>query len=124
MAEQLDHYRADEDAPVAPGVYRVVGGDDDAVTLLRVGEDGRRVHSGVVARVAREDLSALDPADDPDAGLGRLRQAPGRLAERPLYAAMGLGLAAYGGYRFAAVGNRGGLLAAAGGLAVLWLLVR
>ncbi|QIB72785.1 hypothetical protein G3I44_01970 [Halogeometricum borinquense] len=41
-----DHYRAD-DAAVSDGVYRVVGTDDETVTLLRVADaDGRRSNVG------------------------------------------------------------------------------
>jgi hypothetical protein len=120
----LDHYRADPDGPLDPGVYRVVGRDDGAVTLLRVAEDGRRVHSGAVVQLPREDLDALAPAGNPDTGWGRLRQAPSTLAERPLYAGLGLLLVAYGVYELAVAGDDGGLFLVVGGAVILWMLLR
>lgn len=120
----LDHVRADTGAPVEPGVYRVVGRDDESVTLLRVVEDGRRVHSGIAVRVPLVDLDAFAPADNPDTGLGRLRQAPGTLAERPLYTGLGLLLVTLGVYRIAVTGDENGLITLAGGVLVLWFLLR
>lgn len=66
-----DHIRPTEagcDSCVPDGVYRVVGTDDDSVTLLLVGDvAGRRVHTGEVVTVARGDLDAFEPAENPDA---------------------------------------------------------
>lgn len=127
MADVLDHYRAGEDAPVEPGVYRVVGAGDDAVTLLRVAEDGSRVHGGVVVQVARDDLDALEPASNPDAGLGRLRQVPKKLAGHPVVSAGALGLLVTGGYLAATASGLAedvGAAALAVGLAGLWILAR
>lgn len=62
-----DHYRPTNHA--APdGVYRVVGVDSERVTLLRVGDDaGRRVHTGTIESVARDDFGAnYTDAKDPD----------------------------------------------------------
>jgi hypothetical protein len=89
---------------VEPGVYRVVG-TGDPVALLRVGtERGRRVNSGVVVRVAREDLATFESAANPDGNrppselvtgalsdLGwQLRAFVGGLRARPLAAAAAL----------------------------------
>ncbi|MDQ2074020.1 hypothetical protein RBH20_15900 [Haloarcula sp. H-GB4] len=66
-----DHVRPTEagrDSHVPAGVYRVVGTDGDAVTLLLVGDAaGRRVHTGEVVTVALESLAAFEPAENPDA---------------------------------------------------------
>ena len=66
-----DHYRlADADVVAAnatPGIYRVVGTDDEAITLLRVaGADGRRRHTGDLLTVDDGTLSAFEPAENPD----------------------------------------------------------
>ncbi|SDY20467.1 hypothetical protein [Halobellus clavatus] len=63
-----DHLR-----PTVPayddGVYRVVGVDDDRVTLLRVtDEQGRRAHTGEVLTVSHEELSGFEPAGNPRGG--------------------------------------------------------
>jgi len=121
--EHLSHHRAGADGPVAPGVYRVVGSDDDAVTLLRVAEGGRRVHSGEVVRVPREAFEALEPAGNPDAGLGRLRQVPRNVAAHPLVGGGALLLVAVGGYLWIE-GVDAAAFVAASGLAVLWILVK
>jgi len=120
----LDHYRADERAPVEPGVYRVVGTDEGTVTLLRVGADGRRVNSGAVVRLDRAGLDALAPAKNPDTGLGRLRQAPGTLAERPLLSGVGVLFVAVGLSQIATRGDDGGVAFLVAGAVVLWLLLR
>ena len=58
------------------GVYRVVGTDSDAVTLLRVGdESGRRVHTGDVITVPQATFTeGFTPAADPDS-VSRLSRA-------------------------------------------------
>ncbi|MCU4801834.1 hypothetical protein OB920_15755 [Halobacteria archaeon HArc-gm2] len=68
-----DHVRPSGDGPVdadrslPPGVYRVVGTPENAVTLLRVADaDGRRVHTGEVHRVPRTDLDEFEVAANPD----------------------------------------------------------
>jgi hypothetical protein len=74
-----DHLRvATSQAPAAgtlqAGVFRVVGGDATAVTLLRVaGPEGKRLHTGAVTRLSRDSLSGLTVVGDPDASppLGR-----------------------------------------------------
>lgn len=68
----FDHLRpTDDDYP--DGVYRVVGTAEESVTLLRVGDaDGRRVTTGDVVTVDREDLSRFDAAENPDG-----RRSPG-----------------------------------------------
>lgn len=63
--EPYDHLRPTD--PAYPdGVYRVVGVGRERVTLLRVAEDGRRVHTGVVVTVERAALDAFDSAGNPD----------------------------------------------------------
>jgi hypothetical protein len=66
-----DHYRlADADvvpADATPGIYRVVGTDDESVTLLRVTDgDGRRRHTGELLTIDDETLSAFEPTENPD----------------------------------------------------------
>lgn len=63
-----DHLRpAEATASVDTGVYRVVGTTREDVALLRVGDaDGRRVHTGDVATVARGDLRDFEAAENPD----------------------------------------------------------
>mgnify|MGYP000256511594 CR=1 FL=1 len=62
----FDHLRP-TDADYPAGVYRVVGVDDDAVTLLRIGdEEGTRVHTGDVRRVPRAALDGFATADPPE----------------------------------------------------------
>ncbi|WP_254536084.1 hypothetical protein [Halomarina litorea] len=104
MVAPFDHFRADEGAPVAPGIYRVVGADDERVTLLHVGDTaGGRVHTGRIERVPRTALDRLEAADSPDltgpraalaGGLEGLwltaRFAPRRAAKRPLQTVAGL----------------------------------
>ena len=66
-----DHVQPTEpgrDSRLPDGVYRVVGTDDDSVTLLVVGDAaGRRVHTGEVVTVARGDLYTFESAENPDA---------------------------------------------------------
>lgn len=64
--EMYDHLRT-TDAEHTPGVYRVVGTDEDTVTLLRVADaEGQRANTGAVVTVEREALSGFEPADNPD----------------------------------------------------------
>lgn len=85
------------------GIYRVVGTDDEAVTLLRVGDaDGRRVNTGEIVAVSDSELETFEPAENPDGNrpLGaavasnaamvywRLRAFGQQLAARPLPAAV------------------------------------
>lgn len=61
-----DHFEA-RDAEIPDGIYRVVGRDEDGVTLLQVGDiDGRRVHTGEVVIVSIEMFDDLSPARNPD----------------------------------------------------------
>jgi len=66
----FDHYRATSDVSVPNGVYRVVGVEGTAVTLLQVTDErGRRIHSGTVEHVDREALAErFVSAENPDAG--------------------------------------------------------
>lgn len=70
------HYRPDETSGYADGVYRVVGVDEDTVTLLEVADSAdKRVNSGRVVRASQETvLATFDDAPNPDEGL-RPRQA-------------------------------------------------
>jgi hypothetical protein len=61
-----DHLRP-TDGEVPDGIYRVVGTGEETVTLLRVGDaDERRVNTGAVHRVARDDLDGFARAENPD----------------------------------------------------------
>lgn len=110
-----DHLRLgdelDGDAPVAPGVYRVVGTDESTVTLLAVGDvDGYRVHTGRVVTVDRDALAAFEPATNPDGNRSaraaawsalsdlawQLRAFGRGLRARPLPSAVALALVAVG----------------------------
>jgi len=61
-----DHFRlTDLDHP--DGVYRVVGADDETVTLLRVADaDGRRVNSGEIVTIRTSELAECPNAENPD----------------------------------------------------------
>lgn len=62
-----DHVRVTDDADAAPGVYRVIGTPDDAVTLLRVADtDGQRQHTGDVVSLPCSQWSTLEPVANPD----------------------------------------------------------
>lgn len=65
-----DHYRPTDRDEFEPGVYRVVGTREDAVTLLYVADgDGRRVNTGRVVRVTREAFeTTFADAENPDSG--------------------------------------------------------
>jgi len=74
-----DHYRASE-SDHTDGIYRVVGADDEAVTLLRVGDpDGRRVNTGELIRVTHDELDGFEEAENPD----RKPSVAGALASAP-----------------------------------------
>jgi hypothetical protein len=65
-----DHYRANGEGPVPPGYYRVVGRDEDGVTLLYVGDsERRRRHTGRIESVDRSALARLEPAAAPRSGV-------------------------------------------------------
>lgn len=55
-------------ADIDDGVYRVVGSDGDAATLLRVADaDGHRRHTGRIERVSVERIeTGFAPTEDPD----------------------------------------------------------
>lgn len=49
------------------GIYRVVGTDEDTVTLLRVGDaDGRRRNTGELVTVDRDAIDSFESAENPD----------------------------------------------------------
>ena len=55
------------DVDVSDGVYRVVGRDEEAVTLLRVADaDERRTHTGEVVTVPIDEFTGFTPAENPD----------------------------------------------------------
>lgn len=61
-----DHFRP-TDIDYRDGIYRVVGTNEETVTLLRVGAgDGRRVNSGEIVTVNCEELSGFKSAENPD----------------------------------------------------------
>lgn len=107
-----DHLRP-TDGDVPDGVYRVVGTDEESVTLLRVGDaDGTRVHTGEVRTVTREALDAFETAANPDGSrsvaaalLGvpahlywTLRAFARQLAASPLPAAVAIALVLAGAF--------------------------
>ncbi|MFA1611200.1 hypothetical protein [Halobellus rubicundus] len=60
-----EHVRVDGDEH-PPGVYRVVGVDDETVTLLRVSDaDGARAHTGELLTVDTGDFADFEPATEP-----------------------------------------------------------
>lgn len=60
-----DHLRPTDDQ-YPDGVYRVVG-TGDSYSLLRVGDaDGRRINTGDIVTVARDELDGFEPAPNPD----------------------------------------------------------
>lgn len=80
-----DHYRpVDADYPDA--VYRVVGtgadDEDGELRLLEVADaDGRRVTTGRVVSVPREDLAGFEPAENPDSGFRPMQVVDGFVEE-------------------------------------------
>lgn len=81
-----DHYRP-VDADYPEGVYRVVGtgrndGGEHTVRLLEVADaGGRRVNTGRVVAVSREDLAGFEPAENPDSGFRPMQVVDGFLEE-------------------------------------------
>jgi hypothetical protein len=140
MVAPNEHYRVAADAggsSLAPGVYRVVGVDDERVTLLAVGTpDGDRVHTGRIERVDRAALAAFEPTDSPDpegvfAALGEqfggvaltARYAPRRMARRPLQTVVGVVLYAVDAFDLGAAANLPGTVVTLAGVAGVVLLV-
>ncbi|MDY7081796.1 MAG: hypothetical protein SXQ77_05170, partial [Halobacteria archaeon] len=80
-AEVYQHYLpTTADTGYPNGVYRVVGveEDDGNITLLKVGEDGRRVNTGVVIHVSEDELSeGFDRAENPDSRFSLTRTLKG-----------------------------------------------
>ena len=61
-----DHYSA-SDTDYPDGIYRVVGTDEERVTLLQVGDtDGQRVNTGKIITVSHGDLGDFESAENPD----------------------------------------------------------
>jgi len=105
-----DHYRL-TDGSDAGAVFRVVGVDDERVTLLRITDtEGNREATGELRHVAHDRLDrAFAPADNPDPRF-----------ETPDYLA---GLLLVGGIALAVhpAGDRvGGAILAVGGGYLLW----
>lgn len=81
------------DADYPPGVYRVVGTDDEVVTLLRITDgDGRRVHTGELVTADADAFGGFDPVARP-------------VATRPLRARIASALTA-GYWSFRAFGQQ------------------
>lgn len=107
-----DHYRPVGDGCDVPdGVYRVVGTSDRAVTLLRVGtQSGRRVATGDLRRLSRDEFAGFEPAENPDvddSSMASIGSIPGRvywsirafliqLSRRPLAAVIALSILGVG----------------------------
>lgn len=52
---------------VSDGIYRVVGSDEETVTLLRVADaNERRIHTGEVVTVSLDEFTGFAPAENPD----------------------------------------------------------
>lgn len=52
---------------VSDGIYRVVGSDEEAVTLLRVADaNERRIHTGETVTVPLDEFTGFAPAENPD----------------------------------------------------------
>ena len=61
-----DHYRMTDEG-YEDSIYRVVGTGDEKITLLRVGDaDGRRVNTGELTTVSRNELDGFEKAENPD----------------------------------------------------------
>jgi hypothetical protein len=77
---QYDHLRL-TDGSYESGIYRVVGSDEQSVTLLRVGDDeGRRVNTGQVVTVNRDELDFFESAENPDGNRSLTGQLGGGLS--------------------------------------------
>lgn len=64
--EPYDHLKP-VDIDVPDGIYRVVGRDEETVTLLRVAdEDKQRVHTGEVLSVDHAEFDGFAPTENPD----------------------------------------------------------
>jgi len=101
-----DHYRPTT-GEYPDGIYRVVGTDEESVTLVRVGDvSGRRINSGDLLAVDRAALETFEPADNPDGnrslgvaltGLAKtlywtVRAFSEQLAAKPFRALLSIGL--------------------------------
>jgi hypothetical protein len=108
--EPYDHLRPTD--PAYPdGVYRVVGVTPERLTLLRVAEDGWRVHTGAIVTVQRAGLDAFEPAANPDGrvparraardavrtGYWSVRAFLAQVRRRPAVSLVAVGLVAAGG---------------------------
>jgi hypothetical protein len=63
------HVRAGEEASIPPDTYRAVG-TGEPIALLRVGDEaGRRVTTGDVVRVDRDEYARFEAAGNPDRGI-------------------------------------------------------
>jgi hypothetical protein len=61
-----DHYSPTETG-YPTGTYRVVGTGNEAVTLLKVGDnDGQRVTTGEIVTISYDDFAGFEPAENPD----------------------------------------------------------
>jgi hypothetical protein len=105
-----DHYRT-TDGDYEDGIYRVVGTGNEKITLLRVGDaDGRRVNTGELIAVSRNELDGFEKAENPDGNRSlsekflsvpetaywSIRVFAGELVAHPLPASVALGLVLIG----------------------------
>lgn len=136
-----DHLRPTSDA-VPDGIYRVVGTDEETITLLRVADvDRTRRSTGTIVQVGRPDLDGFEPAANPDGNrppAARLRSAlamprwAGRayldvIRDHPIRgggSAVVFVLGLLGGLFDLLPGLVGPLLVVGGGLGFLWMLRR
>ncbi|MFC6953025.1 hypothetical protein [Halorubellus litoreus] len=61
-----DFVRADADASIPEGIYRIVGRPQNELVCLRVTDDaGERASTGELVRVDPDDYAHLEPATEP-----------------------------------------------------------
>lgn len=134
-----DHLRPTSDT-VPDGIYRVVGTDQETLTLLRVADaDGIRRSTGTLLQVDRADIEDFEAADNPDGNRppsARLRSAltmprwVGRayldvISDHPIRGggtALVFVVGLVGGFLDLLPGLSGLVLVVAGGLGFLWVL--
>lgn len=64
--DPYEHFKPANSA-VPNGIYRVVGSDEQTVTLLRVADaNERRIHTGDVVTVSVDEFAGFTPTENPD----------------------------------------------------------